>query len=111
MKSEMMGLWGILLLSTHYSIKKLIVASVSTVTIDWINEKSNLDLIYLSYWKEKVSTLKKGFGTINFMHIHRQFNKVADNLSKKALNDTLGWLFFEELGNGSTVRSGELHIL
>jgi hypothetical protein len=31
------------------------------------------------------------------MHIHRQFNKVADNLSKMALKDTPGWLFYEEI--------------
>jgi hypothetical protein len=86
------------------------VAGDSKVTIDWINDKSNLDLIYLSHWKDKIRCLKNGFETINFMHIHRQYNKEADNLSKKALNDSLGWLFFEDLDNGSIVRSGKFYI-
>jgi len=81
MKAELMGLWGILFLSSYLSIKKLMVAGDSKVTIDWINDKSNLNLIYLSNWKVKIRRLRTGFETINFMHIHRQFNKVVDNLS------------------------------
>jgi hypothetical protein len=29
------------------------------------------------------------------MHIYRQFNKVADGLSKKALKDNIGWNYTE----------------
>jgi hypothetical protein len=60
MKAEMMRLWGIFLLATHFSLKKLMVAGDSKVTIDWINDKAILDLNYLSHWKEKINTLKKG---------------------------------------------------
>jgi ribonuclease HI len=49
MKAELMGLWGVLLLTSHLSIKNLMVAGDSKVTIDWINDKSNLDLIYLNH--------------------------------------------------------------
>jgi hypothetical protein len=45
------------------------------------------------------------------MHIHRQFNKIADSLSKKALKDKPGWLYFEEIINGTTIREDKLHIL
>jgi hypothetical protein len=44
------------------------------------------------------------------MHIQRQFNKVADNLSKKELNENIGWLYYEDLDNGTTVRSGKFYI-
>jgi hypothetical protein len=71
MKDKLMGLWGFLLLDTRLSIKNLMVACDSKVTIDWINNKSNLDLIYLSHWKDKIRRLKTGFESINFMHIHR----------------------------------------
>jgi hypothetical protein len=40
MKAELLGLWGILLLSSFFTIKKLMVAGDSKVTIDWINSKS-----------------------------------------------------------------------
>jgi hypothetical protein len=83
----------------------------SKVTIDWISDKANLDLIYLSHWKDKISSLKKGFETLNFMHIHGQFNKITDSLSKKALKDKPGWLYFEENVNGTIIRDEKLHIL
>jgi hypothetical protein len=93
MKAELMDFLGFLLLSSYFSIKKLMVAGHSKVTIDWINFKSNLNLIYLNNRKDNITSLKDGFDSIKFIHIHRQFNKVADNLSKMALKDTLGWLF------------------
>jgi hypothetical protein len=34
MKAELMGLWGILLITTQWSIKKLMVAGDSKATID-----------------------------------------------------------------------------
>jgi ribonuclease HI len=111
MKAELMGLWGLLHLATHFSFKKLMVAGDSKVTIDWISDKAKLDLIYLSHWKDKISNLKQGFETLNFMHIHRQFNKIVDSLSKKALKDKPGWLYFEENVNGTTIREDKLHIL
>jgi hypothetical protein len=111
MKAELMGLWGLLHLATYFSIKKLMVAGDSKVTIDWISDKAKLDLIYLSHWKDKISNLKQGFETLNFMHIHRQFNKIADSLSKKALKDKPRWLYFEENINGTTIREDKLHIL
>jgi ribonuclease HI len=90
-KAELLGLWGLLYLATHFSIKNLMVAGDSKVTIDWISDKAKLEIIYLSHWKDMISNLKQGFETLNFMHIHRQFNKIADSLSKKALKDEPGW--------------------
>jgi hypothetical protein len=43
MKEEIMGLWGILFLSSYLSIKNLMVAGDSKVTMDWINDKANLN--------------------------------------------------------------------
>jgi len=72
------------------------VAGDSKATIVWINDKSNLDLNYLRHWKENIRLLNKGYEKLNFMHINRQFNKEADSLSKKALKEPFGWLFYEE---------------
>jgi hypothetical protein len=95
MKVEIMGLWGIIFLLSYLSIKNLMVVGDSKVTMDWINDKSNLNIIYLNNWKGKIRILKNGFETIKFMHIHRQFNKVANNLSKKALKGNSGWIYYE----------------
>jgi hypothetical protein len=45
MKAELLGLWDLLLLSTSFSIKKMMVVGDSKVTINWINSKSSLNLI------------------------------------------------------------------
>ena len=87
------------------------VAGDSKIIIDWISDKVKLEIIYLSHWKDMISNLKRGFETLNFMHIHRQFNKIANSLSKKALKDEPGWLYFEEFFNGSIVREDKLQIL
>jgi hypothetical protein len=44
------------------------------------------------------------------MHVHRQFNKVADNLSKKALKGNFGWLFYEEIVDGTVVCTENFYI-
>jgi hypothetical protein len=49
MKTELLGLWGLLLLTSRLSIKKLMVARDSKVTIDLINAKSNLNMLYLNF--------------------------------------------------------------
>jgi hypothetical protein len=88
----------------------MMVAGDSKVTIDWINSKSNLNLIYLKYWKDKIRSLKDKFESIKFMHVHREFNKVADNLSKKALKGNTGWLTYEEIVDGTVVCAENLYI-
>lgn len=80
----------------------MIVAGDSKVTIDWINSKSSLNQIYLNYGKDKA---------IKFMHIHRQFNKVAHILSKEILKGSTGWLYYEVLVDGTVIDADKLYIL
>jgi hypothetical protein len=83
--------------------KKMMVAGDSKVTIDWLYSKSNLNLIYLNNWKDNIKILNNIFEYIKFIHVHRQFNKVVDNLSKKALKGNFGWLFYEEIVDATVV--------
>jgi ribonuclease HI len=110
MKAEILGLWGLLFLAHKLSICRLMVAGDSKVTIDWINESSKLNLLYLHNWKEQIKRLKEGFEDIKFMHIHREFNTVADHLSKKAMDNALGWYHFEEIHNGTVVNKDSIKI-
>jgi hypothetical protein len=80
-------------------------ASDSKVTINWINDCSNMNLIYVHSWKEKIKCLKVSFEGIHFMHIHREFNIVADQLSKKALDNPLGWFYYEEIYKENVVNT------
>jgi len=93
MKDEIFGLWGLLFFAQRLSISKLMVVGDSKVTIDWINDRSNLNLIYLHNWKEQIRVLKATFEETHFMHIHREFNTIPYILSKKSLDNPLGWIF------------------
>jgi hypothetical protein len=70
-KAKLLDLWGLLLLFSYFSIKKMMVAGDSKVTIDWINSKSNLNLIYLNNWKDKIRSLNNIFESIKFIYVHR----------------------------------------
>jgi hypothetical protein len=77
---------------------------------DWINDKANLNLRYLNAWKDKIKRLKDSFDGIKFMHVHRKFNSEANSLSKKAVDCSIGCLFFEEYIEGSIV-SADIYFL
>jgi hypothetical protein len=110
MKAELLGLWGLLLFASRLSIKKMMVAGDSKVAIDWINAKSNLNLLYLNSWKDKIRRLKDKFDSIKFMHVHRKFNSEGDTLSKKALKQPTRWLFYEETVEGDVVKVDSYYI-
>jgi len=92
MKAEILGLWGFLFFAQRLPIRNLMVVGDSKVTIDWINDCSNMDLIYLHSWKEQIKCIKASFEGIHFMHIHKEFNTVAYQLSKKLW--TTPWVGF-----------------
>jgi hypothetical protein len=66
--------------------------------------------MYLHSWKEQIKSLKLRFEEIQFMHIHREFNSVADKLSKKALDNPLGCFYYEEFFKENVVNSGSFMI-
>jgi len=51
MNAEILGLWGLLLFSQKLSIRNLMAVGESKVTIDWINDCTNLIMMYLHNWK------------------------------------------------------------
>jgi len=61
MNAEILGLWGFLLFAQRLSIRNLMATGDSKVTIDWINDCSNMNLIYLHTWKEQIKCLKARF--------------------------------------------------
>jgi ribonuclease HI len=105
MKAEILGLWDLLHFASRLSINKMMVVGDSKVTIDWINDRSKLNLLYLNTWKDKIRRLKYNFDGIKFMHVHRKFNFEAYSLSKKALDYSTGWIFFEESIKGDVVNA------
>jgi hypothetical protein len=97
MKNELLVLWGLLFVAASLSLNSMMVIGDSKVMIDSTEEEANLNILHLGPWKEKMWRLKHSFERLKFMHLHRIYNIVADQLSKKALNCSYGWIYFEKL--------------
>jgi len=101
MKDELLGLWGLLFLAASLSLNSMMVIGDSKVMIDRIKEEANMNILHLGPWKENMWRLKDSFERIKFMHVHRIYNTVADQISKKALNCSCGWIYFDKLVQGT----------
>jgi hypothetical protein len=103
MEAKILGLWDLLHFASRLSINKMMVVGDSKVTIDWINDRSKLNLLYLNIWKNKIRRLNDSFDGIKLMHVHKKYNSEADSLSKKSLDYPTRWIFFEESIKGDVV--------
>jgi len=102
MKEELLGLWGLLHLAKTLSLSRLMIAGDSKVTIDWIKGATSLNYIYLRPWQQKIKALQEQFESVKYIHVHRIYNHIADQLSKQVLNCSPGLLFLEENLDGVT---------
>jgi ribonuclease HI len=81
-KAEILGLWGLLSLAKFLHLNELMIAGDSKVIIDWFEGKCTIHSQVLSPWQQKIQAYKSHFTWLHNMHIHRQFNIIADSLSK-----------------------------
>ena len=56
---------------------------------------SKLNVLLLSYWKNRILELKNTFPSLSFTHVFKEFNVEADELSKKVV-EPLEYLFLFE---------------
>jgi ribonuclease HI len=70
-KAELMGVWDTLTLAIMWSIQKIQILGDSKVIIDWLNLKSNLQVIDIEGWKHKNRDLTTFFHGINFHRFTR----------------------------------------
>jgi hypothetical protein len=103
-------LWSLLNFALRFHIEDLMVVGYSKVVLDWFVGKSQLNVLNLQPWLKKVLELKQSFRWIQCFHVHRQFNSMADSLSKQALGKEQGWLFFEEVLKDLVISSGSFYI-
>ena len=86
------------------------VVGDSKVILDWFDGKSRLKVLTLQSWMKKIIDLKDSFDEIHCFCIHRQFNYVVDSLSKLALGNKFGWMYFEEVQGDSIIDYGSFYI-
>jgi hypothetical protein len=82
------------MLANSLSIPHIHVLGDSKVVIDWLLNKGRLQVSALEGWKTRIKALSKYFLSISYQHIFRDFNVEANKLSKLALEDTEGILFY-----------------
>jgi ribonuclease HI len=106
-KAELLGLMGLPLLASCWSISHLHVLGDSRVIIDWISKKTKLHSIHIDSWKDRVMGLSTLFADISFHHLPRSRNREADALSKRALKEEFGRLsvFHSDRGRKSPISS------
>jgi hypothetical protein len=80
------------------------------VIINWLSEKGKLEVCSLAGWKRRINLLKEKFTEINFYHILREFNRDADEQSKRALSDQEGSLVIHKWMDGRESSTNIIHI-
>jgi len=95
-RAELLALWVMLFLCKKLELVDVHIAGDSKMVVDWFNQKAKLHVMTLQPWKDRINELVFSFATVQIFHIHRQFNSVADVLSKEGLSSEVGLLKVEE---------------
>jgi ribonuclease HI len=72
-------------LTVRLGLDNIHIFGDSKVIIEWLNGRGNLNAYALLGWMNMIKALNKLFKNINFDHIYKEQNMIADALSKKAL--------------------------
>ena len=84
-KVELIGLWALLHTTQMMGIPKLRIYGDSLVIINWENGTTSLSPPNIYHWCRDIRKLCSCFLDLSFFHIYREYNQLADRLSKKAL--------------------------
>ena len=82
-KAELIGLWALLHTAQMMGIPKLRIFGDSLVIINWEKGTASLSPPELYHWCRDTRKLCSCFLELYFCHIYREFNQLADCLSKK----------------------------
>jgi hypothetical protein len=99
-QSRTIGSLGLLTLAIRLHIYDLQVFGDSRIIIDWLNQKCDLQVMDLMFWKERLKALTREFSALEFTHTYRDFNQEADELSKQALEQSEGKIKYTQMEDG-----------
>jgi len=105
-----MGVWATLFIANHLSIHKLQILGDSKVIINWLNNKGNLRVSSLEGWKQRIKLLRRKFMATNYFHIYREYNKEANEQSKKAHLELEGYIVLHKWSSGLEGQSNIINI-
>ena len=77
----------------------MLIFGDSKAIIDWINGKTPIRNVTMLHWYQKICDYRSNFKEISFQHIYREYNNMADTLSKEALTLGDGILLLKKKGD------------
>ena len=85
-KAELISLWALLLSSQMVGIPLSHIFGDSQVIINWAKGSTALSPPDLFHWCRETKKLMSRFSDLLFIHIYREHNQIANQLSKIALS-------------------------
>ena len=82
-RSELLALWGLLYFASKRNIYDMQVMGDSRKIVDWALGIHNIHSMELYHWSSRVKGLFCLFNILHFHHIYREYNSLADDLSKR----------------------------
>ena len=92
---ELFALWVLLWFAKKKRITEIQIVGDSNAVIKWANGTSSLYTLWLEQWMNRVNLLIYNFANISFHHIYRVLSMEVDCLSKKAIGNMGGLIFYE----------------
>jgi ribonuclease HI len=93
-RAERLGAWATLFLASRIHIDVLQVVGDTSIVIEWLRNRGDLEVVSLLAWKDKIRNLQHTFQKLNFIHTHREHNKSVHHLSKEALHKRVGHISY-----------------
>lgn len=109
MKAELLALWCVIKVANIFGLTNIKVFGDSRVTIKWATREYKLKVLNLAHWANRTLCEINKQQNIDFVHIFREHNSLADKLSKRALDGIEGHLIWEEWFDSSLLDCGSMY--
>lgn len=105
---EVIALWGALSFARWLDLDSITINGDAKSIIDWIKNFTQFHLSILSIWMARIRELAASFRSINYNHIFKEQNQLADLLSKRGIGVIPGKYFFAVYYQNSLLSVGSI---
>ena len=109
-KAELLGLWALLHSSQMMGIPLARIYGDSQVIINWAKGITALSAPEPFHWCRESQKLFRSFQDLTISHIYREYNGIANRLSKQALTFSPGFGCFNEFFDDHLVTSDSFQL-
>lgn len=99
-KAKLIALWGFLIVAKWQRIDSIQIFGNAKGIIDWVENNTSFSLSILKNWMCRIWVLVSIFQVVNFVHIYREHNWIADLLSKRRMMKPTCRFFFSVFEQG-----------